>query len=192
MGVNVADETAVTNLTQTITIDIQPPADEGDGRHYTTLVDHQDVTWELRSPDVDTHVSLVSSYAGVRHELVQRQRQFGLRGNVVMVGRDIGTVVMPDAPLKLYITATAEERARRRWHDRADQGHDNSYDAILADVKRRDQFDSSRQHSPLRPADDAVIIDTSDLTPDEIVAKILLLVDTHLPWITDRRVQNKS
>jgi cytidylate kinase len=180
-GVAIDDETAVTQLAETIDIDVQPPADEGDGRQYTTLLDGQDVTWELRSPDVDTHVSLVSSYAGVRQEMVKRQRQFGQRGNVVMVGRDIGTVVMPDAPLKLYITASAEERARRRWRDRNQQGHSNSYEAILADVQRRDQFDSSRQHSPLRPADDAVIIDTSDLTPDEIVAEIVDLVNGRIP-----------
>ena len=180
-GVAVADETAVTKLAQSIDIDVQPPAGEGDGRLYTTLLNGQDVTWELRSPDVDTHVSLVSSYAEVRREMVQRQRQFGLRGSVVMVGRDIGTVVMPDAPLKLYITASAEERARRRLHDRNEQGHSNSYESILADVQRRDQFDSSRQHSPLRPADDAIIIDTSRLTPDEIIVKILDLVDGRLP-----------
>jgi CMP/dCMP kinase len=179
-GVAVEDETAVSQLAQSIDIDVQPPANEGDGRHYTTLLNGQDVTWELRSPDVDTHVSLVSSYAEVRQEMVQRQRRFGLRGNVVMVGRDIGTVVMPDAPLKLYITASAEERARRRLRDRTAQGHSNSYESILADVQRRDQFDSSRRHSPLRPANDAVIIDTSHLTPDEIIAKILALVNGRL------------
>jgi cytidylate kinase len=176
-GVAVEEETAVTQLAQSIDVDVQPPGNEGDGRQYTTLLNGQDVTWELRSPDVDAHVSLVSSYAGVRQEMVRRQRQFGQRGSVVMVGRDIGTVVMPDAPLKLYVTASAEERARRRWHDRQEQGHENSYEAILADVQRRDRFDSSRQHSPLRPAGDAVIIDTSHLTPDEIIARILVLVD---------------
>ncbi len=184
-GVAVDNETAVTRLAQSIDIDVQPPANEGDGRHYTTLLNGQDVTWELRSPDVDTHVSLVSSYAGVRQEMVRRQRRFGLRGNVVMVGRDIGTVVMPDAPLKLYITASAEERARRRLRDRNAQGHSNSYESILADVQRRDQFDSNRRHSPLRPADDAVIIDTSHLTPDEIIAKILELVNGRLPRPTN-------
>lgn len=180
-GVAVEDETAVTQLAQSIDIDVQPPAGEGDGRQYTTLLNGQDVTWELRSPEVDAHVSLVSSYAGVRQEMVRRQRQFGLRGQVVMVGRDIGTVVMPDVPLKLYITASAEERARRRWHDRQEQGHENSYDAILSDVQRRDQFDSSRQHSPLRPASDAIVIDTSHLAPDEIIAQILVLVNGRIP-----------
>jgi cytidylate kinase len=180
-GVAVDDETAVTQLAHTIAIDIRPPTDEGDGRQYTALLNGHDVTWDLRLPDVETHVSLVSSYVGVRKEMVRRQREFGQRGNVVMVGRDIGTVVMPDASLKLYITATAEERARRRWRDRNEQGHSNSFAAILADVERRDAFDSSRKHSPLRPADDAIIIDTSDMTPDEIIVEILGLVDGRLP-----------
>lgn len=179
-GVAVDDETAVTHLAQSIHIDIKPPADEGDGRQYTTFLDGADVTWELRSPDVDAHVSLVSSYQGVRQEMVRRQRQFGQRGNVVMVGRDIGTVVLPNAPLKLYITASAEERARRRWLDRQEQGHTNSYDAILADVQRRDKFDSSRQHSPLRPANDAIIIDTTQKTVAELVLAILHLVEERL------------
>jgi cytidylate kinase len=113
--------------------------------------------------------------------MVRRQRQFGLRGQVVMVGRDIGTVVMPDAPLKLYITASAEERARRRWLDRQGQGHTAGYEAILADVQRRDQFDSNRQHSPLRPADDAILIDTTDLIPLEIVQKIVSLFQAQTP-----------
>ena len=115
--IDLADETAVTQLAQDIQIDILPVEAERDGRHYTVLVDGQDITWQLRSPQVDANVSLVSSYLGVRQEMVQRQRAFGNRGAVVMVGRDIGTVVMPDAPLKLFITASAEERARRRSRD---------------------------------------------------------------------------
>ena len=107
--IDLADETAVTQLAQDIQIDILPVEAERDGRHYTVLVDGQDITWQLRSPQVDANVSLVSSYLGVRQEMVQRQRAFGNRGAVVMVGRDIGTVVMPDAPLKLFITASAEE-----------------------------------------------------------------------------------
>ncbi len=187
-GVDVADETAVTHLAHTIQIDIQPPAGEEDGRQYTTILNGQDVTWELRSPDVDTHVSLVSSYKEVRAEMVRRQRQFGLRGQVVMVGRDIGTVVMPDAPLKLYITASAAERARRRWLDRQEQGHTNNYETILADVQRRDQFDSTRQHSPLQPANDAILIDTTNLTPPEIVQQITTLFQTHSSLPKDERL----
>ena len=175
-GMDVADETAVTQLAQDIQIDIQPVREE-DGRHYTVLVDKQDITWELRSPAVDANVSLVSSYLGVRQEMVKRQRAFGQRGAVVMVGRDIGTVVMPDAPLKLFITASAEERARRRTQDRQAQGHSADYDHILADVQRRDGIDSGREHSPLRPATDAIRIDSTNLPPEAIVTAILSLIE---------------
>lgn len=175
-ALDVLDETAVTNLAQHLVIDIKPEAGEGDGRHYTVFLNGQDVTWDIRSPAVDQNVSQISSYLGVRQEMVERQRDFGRRGHVVMVGRDIGTVVMPDAPLKLYVTASAEERARRRWLDRQDQGHDADYNAILADVKRRDRIDSNREHSPLRPAADAIIIDTTDKSITESVAEIVDIV----------------
>ncbi|MCB9008842.1 MAG: (d)CMP kinase [Ardenticatenaceae bacterium] len=175
-GIDFADETAVTRLAQEIQIDIFPVGDEKDGRHYTVHVDGQDITWQLRTPAVDANVSLVSSYLGVRQEMVQRQRAFGQRGAVVMVGRDIGTVVMPDAPLKLFITASAEERARRRTRDRQAQGHSADYNHILADVQRRDKIDSSREHSPLRPATDAIRIDSTERTPAEIVDAILQMI----------------
>lgn len=172
-GLNLEDETAVTHLATTLTLDVQNGADHQDGRHYTALLNGQDVTWALRTPEVDAHVSLVASYQGVRQEMVKRQREFGQRGNIVMVGRDIGTVVMPDAPLKLYITASAEERAQRRYRDRQAQGTPSSFAAILADVKRRDDFDSTRQHSPLKPAPDALIIDTTGLSVVEVVDNIM-------------------
>ena len=175
-GINVADEDEVTLLSKKIDMDVKPLASEEDGRQYTVLLDGSDVTWELRTPLVDTHVSLVSSYPGVRQEMVRRQRQFGERGHIVMVGRDIGTVVMPTAPLKLYITASPEERARRRWIDRKEQGHSANYDAILTDVNRRDQFDSSREVSPLKVAEDAIIINNTGRSPEIILAEILDLI----------------
>ena len=170
------DETAVTELATQLQLDIRPAKGETDKRHYTVLLNGHDITWEIRSPQVDKNVSLVSSYIGVRQEMVKRQRAFGQRGHVVMVGRDIGTVVMPKAPLKLYITATPEERARRRLRDREQQGHNDSYERILADVKRRDQIDSNREHSPLRPAEDAIIIDTTDTAVPDIIANIIQMV----------------
>ncbi|MBK8901113.1 MAG: (d)CMP kinase [Anaerolineaceae bacterium] len=175
-GIDVADETAVTQLARNIQIDIYPARGEADGRHYTVHVDGQDITWGLRTPAVDANVSQVSSYLGVRREMVKRQRAFGQRGAVVMVGRDIGTVVMPEAPLKLYITASSAERARRRTHDRQAQGHTADYGDILADVQRRDEIDSNREHSPLRPAADAILIDSTDRSPVEIVDAIFQML----------------
>jgi CMP/dCMP kinase len=175
-GIDVTDEESVAMLSRRVDIDIKPFADEEDGRQYTVILDGSDVTWEIRSPAVDTHVSLVSSYSGVREEMVRRQRRFGESGLIVMVGRDIGTVVMPDAPLKLYVTASPEERARRRWIDRQKQGHTTDYASILADVNRRDLFDSHRQVSPLKVAEDAIVINNTNRSPESILAEILDLI----------------
>ncbi|GAB4273580.1 MAG: (d)CMP kinase [Candidatus Promineifilaceae bacterium] len=179
-GVDIMDETAVTNVANQIDIDIQPASQHKDGRAYTVLMNGKDITWDIRTPAVDRNVSQVSKYAGVREAMVRQQHAFGQRGNIIMVGRDIGTVVMPDAPLKIYITATAEERARRRTRDRRAQGHPANYEDILADVRRRDQIDSSREHSPLRPAPDAIHIDSSDRTAEQIVDEILKLLKVEI------------
>ncbi len=175
-GIDVGDETAVSHIIQTIDIDIQPINGEKDGRQYTVLLNGKDVTWEIRSPQVDANVSQVSTYQDVRKAMVHRQREFGKRGKVIMVGRDIGTVVMPDALLKLYVNASPEERARRRWRDRSQQGHAADYSAILADVIRRDKIDSSRKHSPLRPAADARHIDSTNRSAAEIAEEIAEMV----------------
>jgi cytidylate kinase len=134
-----------------------------------------DVTWALRGAEVDVNVSQVSTYAGVRADLVRRQRAIGERGRVVMVGRDIGTVVMPSAALKLYITASKEERARRRWKELEGRFRDASYEQILAEIERRDQIDGNREVAPMRPASDALIVDTTNRTPDEVIQDILAL-----------------
>jgi cytidylate kinase len=180
-GIDPADEKAVTDLAKELDLIIKPYTGEPDGRQYTVLLDGYDVTWELRSPEVDAYVSAVSSYPGVRQEMVRRQRHIARQGGVVMVGRDIGTVVMPDAPLKLYITASPEERARRRWLDRTVQGNPSDLAEILADINRRDQIDSNREHSPLRPARDAFIINNTDKTPDTVLVEIMDLIEKERP-----------
>ena len=169
------DEAGVVQLAHECDLDVTPLAGETDGRLYTVLLDGEDVTWELRLPVVDAYVSQVSTYPDVRAEMVRRQQAFGRRGGVVMIGRDIGTVVLPDAPLKLYITASAEERAHRRRLDRRRQGHHDDYETILADVVRRDHHDSSRKHSPLRPAADAIRIETTGRTVEEVMDQIMAL-----------------
>lgn len=174
-GLDITAEPAVTALAQRLEIEILPAHHAEDGRAYTVLIDGEDVTWQLRSAAVDANVSAVSAYPGVRKELVRRQRGLARLGRVVMVGRDIGTVVLPDAPLKFYVTASAEERARRRYEERRERDDGADYDEILADVNRRDQIDSTREHSPLRPAPDAIILDTTSQAPETVVEKILAL-----------------
>ena len=116
---------------------------------------------------------LFRSYAGVRQALSEKQRNIGLRGRVVMVGRDIGTVVLPEADLKVYMDASAEERARRRYDEIIERGGKADYDEILSKMVERDRLDSTRAVAPLRPADDAVIIQTDELSEDQVYARIL-------------------
>lgn len=173
LDIDPEDEQAVTKLARGLNLDVRPLAEEIDGRQYTVVLDGTDVTWDIRLPTVDAYVSLVSSYRGVRDEMVRRQREFGRRGFVVMVGRDIGTVVMPDAPLKFFVTASPEVRANRRYLDRIAQGHDADVNRILDEVNRRDHFDRNRKHSPLRPASDAIQIDTSAYSQEAVLAEVL-------------------
>lgn len=175
-GVPVADEDAVTELAESLSIEILPPTAD-DGRQYTVLADGMDVTWQIRTPEVNGNVSDVSTYAGVRITLVEQQRRAAADGGVVMVGRDIGTVVLPDAGLKVYLDATAEERARRRWRELVSQGQDAHYEVVLASVRRRDDIDSHRKVSPLQPAEDAVVIDTTGMNVREVLAALMGLVE---------------
>jgi cytidylate kinase len=172
--VPVEDEQGVTAVAEELAIDVRPPSVD-DGRLYDVIVDEEDVTWEIRSHQVDQNVSLVSSYAGVRHALTLKQREIGSRGNVVMVGRDIGTVVMPEADLKIYLEASEEERARRRFQEAVERGQSPGYEDILGSMKKRDHFDSTRSLAPLRPAEDAVRVETTGLTPDEVLEQVLSL-----------------
>jgi cytidylate kinase len=175
-GIDPEDEAAVTRLAQALHIDILPPT-AGDGRQYTVLADGKDITWEIRQPEVDANVSRVSAYRGVRAEMVRQQRRIAEGRGIVMVGRDIGTVVLPDADLKLYLDASAEERARRRYQELRERGRPADYDEILAMMRRRDAIDSGREISPLRAAKDAVVIDTTSLTIEQVIAKVLALVE---------------
>ena len=169
---NLNDEAAMTELAQNAQIDVRQPSQK-DGRASDVVVGGKDVTWDVRSADVDANVSLVSAYAGVRQALSEKQRNIGMRGRVVMVGRDIGTVVLPEADLKVYMDASAEERARRRYDEIIERGGKADYDEILSKMIERDRLDSTRAVAPLRPADDAIIIQTDALSEDQVYARIL-------------------
>ncbi len=168
VGLDLGDQATVEALAARIRIEVAPPHQD-DGRQYTVLADGADVTWAIRAPAVERNVSLVARYPGVRRELVRQQQQVGRRGRVVMVGRDIGTVVMPDAALKIFLETSLGERARRR----ADEGRGRSdpppVEQVRADLARRDDLD---QHV-LRPAADAVVLQTDGLSPDDEVAWIM-------------------
>jgi cytidylate kinase len=166
-GIDIADEPAITALAEQAKIDIQPPAIQ-DGRAYTVVVDGRDITWDIRQPEVEHHASPVSAYPGVRKALSAQQRCIGERGRVVMVGRDIGTVVLPEAELKIYLDASVEERAHRRCNELRERGESADYAAILEALRWRDQIDSQRKVAPLRPAEDARILCSDGLNADQV------------------------
>ncbi|MCL5612128.1 MAG: (d)CMP kinase [Chloroflexi bacterium] len=175
-GINVSDEKAVTVLAEETQIDVLP-ASQSDGRACDVIVGGQDITWETRRPEVDANVSVVSAYAGVRRAMSEQQRRIGLRGKVVMVGRDIGTVVLPEADLKIYLDASAEERARRRHEENVSRGISSDYENILAKVIERDHIDSTRDLAPLKAADDAIVLDSDKLNADEVFGQVWRLCE---------------
>ena len=179
-GIDPADEPAISELAEKLSIDVTP-AMTGDDRTSTVLLDGEDVSWAIREPVVDASVSNVSAYRRVRTAMVAQQRQIGLRGSVVMVGRDVGTVVLPEADLKIYLDASLAERARRRFTELQARGGDQTLADVQAGLARRDEVDSGRDLSPLQPAQDAVILDTTALSPAEILEKIdAFLADRHM------------
>lgn len=141
----------------------------------TVFMNGQEVTHELHSPDVDRWVSRVASIPEVRTVLIMEQRRLAQEHPVVMVGRDIGSVVLPDADLKLYLDASPEQRAYRRFHELRGRGEPVDYAQVLADLERRDRLDNAT--TPLEPPPDAAIIHTDNLSPDEVVTGILAAID---------------
>ncbi len=183
-GIDRADGEAVGQLAEQLRIEVDAPAsDLSDGRQATILVGHVDVTWAIRSPRVDSIVSVVAANARVRRELTRKQRGIGLaygsgaagKAGIVMVGRDVGTVLLPEAPLKIYLQAPLEERARRRFRELVERGREADYDRVLEDMRLRDRTDSHRALAPLRPAEDARQIQTYGVTVEEVVEQILAL-----------------
>jgi CMP/dCMP kinase len=184
-GLDAREGEAMGELAEHLSIDIAPAAGENaDGQQSTVLVNGRDVTAQIRSGQVDRHVSAVSAHEQVRSALTRNQRRIGLkyglgdgdRAGIVMVGRDIGTVVLSEAPVKVYLDATPEERARRRYKEWMAKGVPVDYRAVLSDLIRRDEIDSTRSLAPLQIADDATVLDTTRLSPAEVVERILELV----------------
>ena len=179
------DASAVTALARRAHIDILPPT-VADGRDSTILAGfgapagraaaHEDITWASRAKDVENNVSLVAAVPEVRAILTEQMRRVGLRGRVVMVGRDVGTVILPEAGLKIFLTASAETRAQRRFEEVAGRGEARDHADILANLRERDHIDSSRAVAPLRPASDAVVLDTTALSLDQVLDRIQALV----------------
>ena len=165
------DEDALARLAKETIFDLN-----NKGRGSTVLVDNKDVTIHLRRPEVEQKVSLVSRIVGVRSALVEQQRVMAKEGSIVMVGRDIGTVVLPDAEAKIFLVASVAERAQRRYEELKAQHQPVKYQQVLEDLKQRDQLDASRAHSPLKAATDAHILSTDGIGVEQVVDRILELI----------------
>jgi len=171
-GINLEDEATLSKLAAEAKIEV---ASLAGGGYNSVFVNGFNATAEIHSPEVEAGVSQVAKVAGVREALVAQQRYMAEKGKVVMAGRDIGTVVLPQAGLKVFLVASAEERARRRYREQDKKGKLN-YENILAELKRRDRIDSQRALAPLCPAPDAKIIDTEGLSAEQVAASILALM----------------
>lgn len=171
-GVNLEDEAQVDALCKRINLDVRYAAD---GQH--TLLDGEDVTGLIRTERVSMAASTVAKYAPVRAAMVALQQALAARQNMLLDGRDIGTRVLPNATVKIYLTASAEARAMRRYAELQKRGVKADYAQVLADLRKRDEQDMNRRVDPLRAAEDAVVVDTTHMTFDESVEAILRVVE---------------
>ena len=176
-NIPITDTDTIIKLAGDIDIVVKPSTVE-DGRQYTVLIDKVDVTWELRSSSTDTNVSLISTIPDVRHLLTEQMRSIAKGANVVMVGRDIGTVVVPEAPLKFYLDASIDERARRRHNENMRNGQESDYKEILVNLQARDDIDTQRDNAPLKKPTNAYIINTTTLQPKNVVKEMLRIFHT--------------
>ncbi|UWG99222.1 (d)CMP kinase [Dehalobacter sp. DCM] len=169
-GISLHDEHRVADLARHLTIQLDH------SNKQSVFCDGEDITAKIRDVQVSRAVSTVASYPGVRERLVELQRLEAQKGNVVMDGRDIGTHVLPGAKIKIFLTASPEERAHRRYQEISKTNHDISFEQVLADLEKRDALDSQRQYAPLKPAEDAIIVDTTGLTIEGVVTKIIEII----------------
>jgi len=172
---DIKDENAVGKLAQDVVIDIRPPSLDN-GRDVDVILDGEDVTWEIRKDQVNEYVSPVSAYRVVRDAMTEQQRRIAQENKVVMVGRDIGTVVIPDADLKIYLDASLEVRAHRRYQELIERGQTPDFNAVLQSLKNRDNIDSNREIAPLKPAEDAVVINSDCLNIEQVLERARELV----------------
>ncbi|HEY4711111.1 MAG TPA: (d)CMP kinase [Dehalococcoidia bacterium] len=170
-GISAKNEQKLCQLANTTKFDFVP-LKEG---ILSFLVDGEDVSAKLLYPEIEELVPLIAKVAGVRQAMVSEQRKLAQHGKIVMAGRDISTVVLPWAELKIFLTASTEERAKRRYKELLKRGQNSSLEAALADLKKRDEIDIHRTISPLKPAEDAIIIDTENSSLEQVVDKIYTL-----------------
>ncbi len=176
-GISPSNEELLANLSDNLPIHIEKPKPgETDGRSYTVMIGSQDVTWEIRKPEVEAVVSEVASHPEVRSAMVRQQQRMSRLGPVVMVGRDITTDVLPDADLKIYLDASLQERARRRYIELHERGSTLTFNQVESEIAHRDRQDMNREAGALRRAPDAILVDTEGLSKEESLDALLKIV----------------
>ncbi|MGN0996359.1 MAG: (d)CMP kinase [Candidatus Ventricola sp.] len=171
-GADMADETAMTALAEGVDVQVRY-----EGGAQRTLLFGEDVSELIRTGEVSAAASAVSRWPAVRRRMVRAQQEMARRTDMLIDGRDIGTVVLADAPVKIFLTATAEERARRRYVQQMEKGDATPYEQVLRELNARDAQDMNRKTDPLRQAEDAVLLDSTDMTADEVVDAIVRRVE---------------
>ena len=171
-GVDCQDEKACCALIPEVNIELKPG--------YVVICNGEDVSKPIRGTEVSGNVSYIASYKDIRLALVEQQRKMAENDSVIMDGRDIGTYVLPNADVKIFQVASVEKRAERRYKENMEKGIPCTYEDVVADVKKRDSIDSSRAFAPLKPASDAIPLDTSDLSIDEVVDAVNKIIDQKL------------
>ena len=171
-GINCEDEAACVKVIPEVNIELKPG--------NLVFLNGKDVSFDIRTQIVNANVSYIASYKDIRLALVDLQRKMAEKDSVIMDGRDIGTYVLPNADVKIFQVASVEKRAERRFKENQEKGIPCTYEDVVTDVEKRDRIDSSRAFAPLKPADDAIHLDTSDLSIDEVVAAVNQIIDNKL------------
>ncbi len=171
-GADPEDEKGITELCDRLRLDVRVGAGG-----QVTLLDGEDVSGLIRTPEVSMAASSVSRYAPVRRRMVARQQELAAAQDMILDGRDLCSTVLPDAPVKIYLTASVEERARRRWLEMREKGMPDTLEDVIAQVRARDDQDMNRPVEPLRQAEDAVLLDSTNLTFDQVVDRIVALAE---------------
>lgn len=179
-GVPIDDERAVSQLAESLEVDVVQ-ATVDDGRQFDVLINGKDRTWQIRSNEVNSSVSEVSVYPGVRVAMTELQRKIASKGRIVVLGRDIGTVVLPNADLKIYLDASIEVRARRRQKEELARGNTLDLQKTIDMLKHRDVIDSTREHAPLKAAEDAVFVNTDELNIEQVVEELMRIISDWKP-----------
>jgi cytidylate kinase len=175
-NININDEDIISNLVSDTAITIERANYKSLNDYYHIFVDGEDVTEEIRNPRIDQNVSQIAKLPKIRKQLIHLQRKLAEKGNIVMEGRDIGSIILPKADIKLYFTASEEERIKRRYKELIDKGYSIDYEVVKKQIIQRDKIDSKRKYAPLIKAKDAILIDSTEKSIEEVKDNILKII----------------